>query len=183
MKDTIKISLKNKIIVLNFEDFDEEVDMDRLTKIDYSNLHAELLTVSTLMNRVGLWKADAENIYANEKLDLSIASARVATAARKVMKDVISSTGKAGKKYKTNDEVTDEVTMDQGVQILQRNLFNRKRDVEYMDSLYWAIKSKETKLNLIGEKMNLTPEEFESQIVEGKWNGILIRSHEKLIKD
>jgi len=182
MIDSITIPFKTKMIKLTFAEFSEEIDMDQITKIDYSNLHAELLTVPTLMNRIGLWKADADNVYASKKLDLSVAKAQAYNRIGKTYKSVKNSKGDPVDKPKTREDIDAEITMDQGIQVLQRNLINRQRDCDYLDSLYWAIKSKEQKLNKIGEKMNLTPEDFEREIVEQTWNGILIQAAKKQIR-
>ena len=182
-KDKIIIPYKERMIILNFEEFEDEIDIDDLTRIDYSNLHAELLTIPSIMNRVGLWMAMTEREYQNAKMDHEIYCAKRYTAIKKVLKTVKNSKGDLVKKEKTIAEIEAEVLLDEGVQLRRNKMLDRQQNHAYMDSLYWAVKSKETKLNKIGEKMNLTPEEFEKNLVEGKWNGILIRSKEKLIKD
>lgn len=173
--NTVTIPLKDKVVVLQLPNFEEQLDMDELTRIDYSNLYAELLTVPTLMNRVGLLKAEADNAEGESRLARDIKKAELSEHFRKVLSD-----GKKGRV--TNGEVEDAVILDPAYQAAQRKRLRKGKEAQYIDSLYWSVKSKEQKLNKIGERMNLTPEDFEKNVTEGTWNGILIKSKDKLIK-
>ena len=53
----------------------------------------------------------------------------------------------------------------------------KQRDI--INSLYWAVKSKDDKLNRLTDKIR--PEEFEKEIVESEINGIIIRIQNKAI--
>lgn len=177
--DKVTIQQGEKVITLVFKEFDDEIDIDRLTFIDYSNLYNELLTIATLMNRVGLLKAEADNSYDAERLDLAIYEAQCAERYRKELVQ------RSGDKVKpaTISQIENAVTLDEGVKLRRKKLLRLRKEAAYLDSLYWAVKSKEQKLNRIGEKMNLTPEDFEREIVEGVWNGILIQTKKPLIPD
>lgn len=179
----IIVHFKDKQINLHFDEFDENVNIDDLTRIDYSNLFAELITVPALMNRVGIWKAEADNAMEESRLARNIKAAELGEHYRKVLvtKDTYAN-GKEKTKYPTKDEVDNAITLNPDWQKLQRIRLRKGKEAGYLDSLYWAIKSKEKKLDKIGEKMNLTPEEFERNLVEGKWNGIMIKVRENLIK-
>lgn len=181
MRDSLQIPFKTKTITLYFEEFEDDIDMDDLTKIDYTNLFAEIITIPSIMNRVGLWKALADNKYANYKLDVAIYKSKLGQTARGSYKQSINSKQETVNKEKTVADVADEVMTDKRLKIKLKKLNRLQMEADFMDSLYWAIKSKETKLNKIGEKMNLSPEEFEKQLVTGKWNGILIKSKKNLI--
>ena len=67
MKKVIKI--KDKTYFLKFDDFDENVDVDSLLKIDYGNLLGELVTFPVVVNRFGTMLADAENSLAVDALN------------------------------------------------------------------------------------------------------------------
>ena len=71
-KEKVTINLKEKVIVLNYEEFDPDVDVDDLTKVHYENLFGDMVTVSTLLNKVGILKADFENKLSEEKLEFDI---------------------------------------------------------------------------------------------------------------
>ena len=180
--ETLQISFKDKIINLHFEEFEDDIDIDQLTTIDWTNLYAEIVTIPALMNRVGIWKPEAENAHSSQKMGFEIYKAQTAHRLRRTFKTVISSAGKDSKKPKSNPEIEEEVLMDEGVQLRHKKLLRLKKEAEYMDALYWAVKSKEMKLNRISDNMGFAPEDFEKSLVEGKYNGILIKAREKLIK-
>mgnify|MGYP003207193385 FL=1 len=47
--------------------FDDVLDIDRLTSIDYTNLYGEAVTVSALLNKVGMLRAEAEKKMLEKK--------------------------------------------------------------------------------------------------------------------
>jgi len=55
-----------------------------------------------------------------------------------------------------------------------------RRDRDYVNTLYWSAKSKDNKLDKMTDK--LRPEEFQSEILDGTINGVVIKTSEKLIK-
>ena len=178
MREQVIIPFKNKVVKLLFNEFDEEVDIDQLTFIDYSNIHAEFLTISSLYNRVGLWRAEAESALSEAKLQINIKSAEKAEYYRVKLKEV---TGDKVK-WPTIAQVDNAVSLDQEIIELQKREIRLQRDLGYIDSLFWAVKSKEKKIDKLIEGAKLTPDDFEREIVEGKWNGIMIRCQEKLVK-
>jgi hypothetical protein len=183
LSNSVTIHFKEQSIQLNFEQFADAIDIDELVRIDYSNLYAELLTISVLMNKVGILKAEAENSEGFARLDRDIEIARKGEHYRKSLVKIGEyANGKDKTMYPTKDEVDNAVTLDPEVQALRRKRLRKAKESAYLDSLYWAVKSKEKKLDRIGEKMNLAPEEFEKNIQEGAWNSILIKASKKLIK-
>lgn len=178
--ETVKISFKDKIIALNFEEFDSEIDVDELCKIDYSNLYAEFVTIAALMNKVGIWKAESESEHAEAKLARDIYMAEMWDAKwKELFGQAVDSKGNP--KPPTKDQVETAVALDKVVQNHQKKVIRLQKEASYMDSLYWAVKSKEMKLNKLIEGMNITPEDFQKELVEGKWNGIMIKMNKKLI--
>lgn len=183
-KDSTIIPFKNKSVKLIFEQFEDVCDVDQLTQIDYNNLYAEIITIPALMNRVGMWKAEAENNYSVNKLDREIYKAQRAEHYRKELaRTTYNSKNNKIVKYPTKDQVDNGVVMDQGVQLREKKVLRLKKEAEYIDALYWAIKSKEMKLNRISENMGFAPEDFEKELVEGKFNSITIKVKQNLIQD
>ena len=173
MEDLHLIELGERIYKFKHKPFDSEVDMDELTMIHYDNLLAEILTIPTLMNRVGILKAEADNAVREVKLGHRILEAKKGDHYRKVL------TSRDGDKvkYPTVSQVEDAVSCDEEVQSSLRNLYKYTMQLEVIDSLYWAVKSKEMKLNRISE--GITPQDFEKEILEGTINGVLIKSMKK----
>ena len=170
-KETVTIPLRGKVVNLHFTEFGSDVDVDELCRIDYSNMYAELITISSLMNRVGLWKAEADNAEQEARLERDVV---IATAAERIEQEELP-------KKLTGPQMTKKLDLDPVVMKARRVRLRKGKEAAYLDSLYWAVKSKEKKVGVIGEKMNLTPEEFENNLIEGVWNGILINTKKKLI--
>ena len=55
--EKIVISVQGKTITLTQSDIDSDIDMDEVTQINYSNLYGEMVTVSALLNKLGILKA------------------------------------------------------------------------------------------------------------------------------
>ena len=165
----------NKKWILKIQEFNSEIDLDNITKIDYTNIYAELITISTLLNKVGFLKAEADHGYAYEKLSCEIYQAKMSEHYRKKLKTV------SGDKVKwpTIAQVENAVLIDEAVQLKKKKVLRLKREAEQIDSLYWSVKDKSGKLNKISENMKLTPEDFERELVESSINGILIKGIKK----
>ena len=56
---------------------------------------------------------------------------------------------------------------------MQKTLVKKKKHLAEIDSLYWALQSKDRKLNNLVPKV--TPEEFLDNLVEGEINTFIIK--------
>ncbi|NCU25778.1 hypothetical protein EOM86_03555 [Candidatus Nomurabacteria bacterium] len=177
--NVIKIPLVNKIISLRYDDSVlDEIDIDDTVNIDYSNIVGELLTFSVIMNRIGILKAEAWNAYQNKKLELEIYRARCAEESRKRLTTVKIDEGGRGRDAKpTKDEVENAVILDSVYQSKLRGVYRAEKDHANIESLYWAAKSKDDKLNVFGK--SLTPEDMERDLVDKVVNNISIKGHSK----
>ena len=175
------VHLKDKIIELIYRDFDDSIDVDNLTSIDYSNLYGEAVTVPALINKIGLFKAEAESAYEEGKVELDVYEAETR---KKYRKEAANNSGKVliqekPEQYlKLTEKALDElILLDKGWQIKKSNVAKRKKDLDFVEVLFWAIKSKDGKLNHLLPKT--VPEDFEKEITEGVINGIMIKKHTK----
>ncbi len=179
--ETIKIPFSDKIVILRIDEFDGDLDTDGLLKIDYSNILGEALTFPVLMNRIGMLRAQADNEMKEAKLSMDICWATLSESYRKDKSRIGTITGGIKKLHKpSKDEVENAVTTDDTYQAKQRSYFRSEKNYNYIDSLYWAAKSKDKKLDVISR--SIVPEEFEKEIIEGVINGITIKSTEKVFK-
>ena len=71
------ITIGDKVYQLQFDDFDEEMDIDNLLRIDHSNLVGEMVTFPVFVNRFGNLLAEAESKVAEVKLNLEITEAKL----------------------------------------------------------------------------------------------------------
>lgn len=180
-KESVFVHLKTKTIKLEFSDFDESIDVDELTSINYSNLYGESITVSALLNKIGLLRAEAEEVYSMTKIELDIFEANLR---KKIRREAASNGGKVLISEKpeeylklTEKALDDLVIIDEGWQIKKKNIAKRKKDLDFIDSLFWAIKDKSSKLNNLLPQV--VPEDLEKEIVEGKINGMMVSKHNK----
>jgi len=170
--ELIKISIGDKIITLKQTEVDGDIDMDEITQIHYSNLYGEMVTVSALLNKLGILKADVDNQYEEYKLDCQIFE----SAERKKF---ISSKMVSGEKKPTLDQCEDYLNTHSEVIAKRKRLLTLKKGCDYINSLYWAVKSKDDKLSVLMK--GVTPEEFSSNIVEGVVNGFFLKKYKNLL--
>lgn len=166
-ENLIKIPIGNKVIVLKYADFDTDIDLDAVTSIDYSNLYGEIVTISALLNRVGILKADIENAYTDFKLEVSIFESQ---QRKKIVRDALA----LGSKKPSEASIEDDLNTDPKVIAMRKRLNELQRDVNYIDAVYWAIQSKDKKLSVLMK--GVTPEEFASNIVEGTVNTFYVKN-------
>lgn len=174
--DCVTIPFKERSVYLWMRKIQSDIDIDRITTIDYQNLFAEIVTISVLLNRVGIMRADAESLMLSSKLQVAITKASVGENYRKSnIKQTTDAKGNTKSKAPTVQEIDNAVTLDEAVQQAEYAYIKANKEFQYMDSLYWAVKTKSDKIDKISSKMELAPEEFEKNIIEGEWNSILIR--------
>ena len=177
MKTTIHVG--DKPITLVMQDFDSEIDVDDITSIQYYNLYGEAVTVSALMNHIGILKAKAESIYSEKKLEFDIYES---TLRKRFRREAAMNAGK----FKIGDEqvkmtepaLTEAIILDDGWQVNKKNVIKAKETMDKIDSIYWAIQSKDRKLSVLMKAV--TPEEFVTELVDGKVNGMTIKKRKSI---
>lgn len=166
----IIVHLGGKPVQLSTKDFDDEIDVDQLTSIDHSNLYGEAVTIPALMNKVGLLKADSERKLSEKKLELEVFEAELRQSIRK------DATAKGDKL--TEAGLNELVSKDGGYQIKKKNMITAQYNLSIVDSIFWAVKSKDSKLNNLIK--GVTPEELFDELVEGTVNNILIKKRKSI---
>lgn len=173
------IHLGENPVVLVYKPIERDIDTDSLTAIDYSNIYGEVVTTPVILNMIGQLRAEAEKVHEDKKIERKVMEADLEKRWRR-------EANKASGKFTLTDDdgtiysikLTDNaikaaLNSDKGVIICMNNEVKAKRDLGYLDALYWAIKSKDQKLNNLLPKV--TPEEFYNELVDGIINGILIK--------
>jgi len=161
----VKIEIGSKIVTISYREFDE-IDVDDLTQIHYENIYGEIVTISTLLNRVGNLKAELENNISEEKLNFDILVAKLND---KLREEITKSLGKAP----TNIQVENALIQSEEYLKARRKIDKLVYDKSLIDSLYWSLQSKDKKLDNLSQFIK--PEEFEHEIIEGKINDMLIK--------
>lgn len=153
--------------------FEETVDIDKLTSIDYSNLYGEAVTVSALLNKVGLLRAEAERAVSEKKLEKEVYEADM-------KKDWRREANRNGGKFTIEDEeiklsekaLDEALLLDEDYQKLCLEYIEAQKNFSVLDALQWSVQDKSKKLNNLLKPV--TPQEFLSELVEGKVNSFLI---------
>lgn len=164
----------NRTIVLISPDQDEEIDLEDITTVNYSNLYGEAVTISALLNKIGLLKADYERRAKEAKLDCDVYESELKKNYRKEAQK------NGGKVYfeETEVKLTEKgleelVLLNETYQKLQLEKIDLETKRDKIDALWWAIKSKDSKLNNLLPK--ITPKEFAQEIIEEKVNSFIIK--------
>ena len=167
------INVGGKQYVLNVGEFDEELEIEDILKIDYSNLVGELITFPIIENRIGLMLADAESRVAEVKLNRDVLEAKLKE------KYTLQLADQAGGKRPTVDAINAAVLQDKGYQAVLRSKIAAEKARDYANSLLWSAKSKSSKL----EKLSLTIQnsDIPPEIIEGRINGIVIKKSKRII--
>lgn len=181
-REKVTIQLESKVLVLSFLEFDTDIDVEDLTRIHYENIFGELVTVSALLNRVGIIKADYEHIVKNHRFETDIYRAELEERFRRELTIKTPKVRSEGMNIEkpSSTEVSNNAYLDPIFQNKMKKQYRLEKELAYIDSLYWAIQSKDKKLQ--GILKGITPKEFESEIVEGIVNGFFVDSVENLIK-
>jgi type III secretory pathway component EscV len=168
------ITIGSQTYVLKFDEFDEDVDVDSLLKIDYSNLIGEMITFPVIVNRFGQLLAEAENQVALAKLNLEVTEAKLKESLRIKLAD---RNGKAP----SVDAVNTAVLLEKGYQAMRRSYLEKQKTRDYMNSIFWSAKDKSEKL----DKLSLTVQQGDiaDSVIEGRVNNVLIKRTKKLIGD
>ena len=180
-QETIRMSFNDKIVTLKVTEFDTDIDMDDILKIDYSNIIGEVLTFPVIVNRIGILRAELENRMQEEKFDLQVYGAKLSEMFRKNGSSAKTEEGGSKTiKQPTVQQLENLVLLDEGYQLRQKKVFRVMKDYQFADSLYWAAKDKSKKLDYCSN--GIKPQDFENEIISGSINGVMIKVHEKLIK-
>ena len=175
------IEVKGKQYRLQIQDFGPDIDLDDIIGIDYSNILGELLTFPIVFNRIGILKAEINNIVQNAKLDLDIKKARLEEQYRNELTERTTDHKGNPKVLKpTISEVSGAVSIDEEFIAQQRNLLELEKKNSYMETLYWSCQSKDSKLNRFSEKIR--PEQFEGELLQDTVNGVFIKRAKTVIR-
>jgi predicted HicB family RNase H-like nuclease len=173
-----EMSLGGKPLTLIHDDLDTSINVDNLTKIDTSNIFGEHVTISAAVNRIGLLKAEVQKVMSEAKLDLKMYEGNFKA---KLRKQAANNSGKYTMRV-GNDDVAIKLTESalatsfetdaEWIKIKKAYILS-ERNFNALESLYWACQDKSRKLN--GLVQGTTPDEYVSEMIEGKVNGILIK--------
>ena len=158
---------------LLFDDFDEDMDIDSLLKIDYSNIIGELVTFPVIVNRFGILLAEAESKVSESKLNLEVFEAKTKERLRNELAEA------NGGKNPTVEALNNALLMNKAYQSLRRQFIEIQKTRDYVNSIFWSAKDKTSKI----EKLSLTVQngDIPDSVLEGRVNNVLIKKTKKII--
>ena len=159
---------------LIFDNFDEDVDIDSLLKIDYSNLIGELVTFSVILNRFGILLAEAESQVAETKLNMDVYEAKTKEKLRVELAE--QNNGKSP----TVEALNNAVVSNKAYQAMKRKYIEVVKTRDYINSIFWAVKDKSEKLNKLS--LSIQPGDLSDSVIEGKVNSVIIKRTKKTIE-
>lgn len=168
------VQVKDKTYRFNFEDFEEDVDIDDLLKIDYDNLIGEMITFPVIVNRFGTLLAEAESKVAEAKLNLEVFEAKTKEKIR------IELTEKNGKSP-TVEALNNAVLMNSAYQAMKKKLIDTQKTRDYINSAFWSAKDKSDKISILYRNSEISSEEMSEKQIVGT-NGISLKRTGSLIK-
>lgn len=168
------IQIGNKSYKLLFDDFDEDVDIDSLLKIDSSNLIGELTTFPVILNRFGILLAEAESQVAETKLNMDVYEAKTKEKLRVELAE--QNNGKSP----TVEALNNAVVSNKAYQAMKRKYIEVVKTRDYINSIFWAVKDKSEKLNKLS--LSIQPGDLSDSVIEGKVNSVLIKRTKKTIE-
>lgn len=169
-KKVIQVGERN--FVLLFDEFEDDMDVDSLLKIDYSNLIGEMITFPVIVNRFGQLLAEADQQVAESKLNLEIYEAK---QKEKLRVELTDKNGKAP----TIEALNNAVLATKAYQAMRRKFIEVQKTKEYINSIYWSAKDKSEKLDKLS--LSFQPGDLTDSIIEGRVNSVIIKNQKKLI--
>lgn len=158
---------------LLFDNFDDEMDIDSLLKIDYSNLIGEMITFPVIVNRFGNLLAEAESQVAEAKLNLEIFEAKTKEKLRTELAE------QNGGKNPTVETLNNALISGKAYQAIRKNLIQVQKNRDYINSIFWSAKDKSEKLNRLS--LTVQSSSLADSIIEGRVNNVLVKRVKKII--
>lgn len=161
------INIGDSTYTLRFDEFDEEVDIDSLLRIDYSNLLGEMVTFPTIVAKLGNMLAEAESQVNEKKLNLDVQEAKLKEECK------IKLAEQNNGKNPTIDALNAAVILDKRYQAFKKSLINAQKTRDYMLTAYLAAKDKSEKINKVF--FQAKPGDIPEEIIESRVNNTVIK--------
>ena len=163
------IHFRKKMIKLLSQELPDTIDIEELTSINYSNLFGEAITCPVALNKIGNLMSEAEAEHGKEKIKCEMEVANVSKNNRKL--------AASDEKKITEKAVEEQLISDPKYKQLKYSLIDSERNLNFIKNLFFALKSKDEKLNVLMK--GVKPEDYENELTEGIVNTYMIKIHKK----
>ena len=168
------VKIGDKTYTMLIKAFDDDVEVDDLLQIDYSNLIGELVTFPVIVNRIGIMLAEAESAVSEKKLNLEVFEAKMKERLRTQLAET---NGKAP----TVEALNNAVLQEPSYQAMRKGLINAQKTRDYLNSVFWSAKDKSNKLDRLS--LTIQAGDIPEEVLEGRVNSVILRRSKKLIED
>lgn len=178
MENNLTLNFGDKVIRFKMDDFEEDMDIDNLMRIDYSNLVAELITFPVAVNKLGILAAEMDSELRLAKLNLKIKESKIRQQVREELS--FDEDEKRKPKNPTVQEVEDGMLTNKVFIQASKKFIQTEKERDYINSLYDAAKDKSRKL----DKLSFTLEagDINEALVQRQLNKIQYRIKDGRIK-
>lgn len=167
------IQVGDKTYKLLFDEFEDDMDIDSLLKIDYSNLIGEMITFPVIVNRFGQLLAEAESQVAETKLNLEIYEAKTKEKLR------LELTEQNNGKSPTVDALNNAMISGKVYQVMKKKVNEVIKTRDYINSIFWSAKDKSNKLDKLS--MSIQIGDLTESVIQGRINNVIIKKTKSLI--
>lgn len=168
------VKIGDKTYTLLIKAFDDDVEVDDLLQIDYSNLIGELVTFPVIVNRIGIMLAEAESAVSEKKLNLEVFEAKMKERLRTQLAET-------NGKTPTVEALNNAVLQESSYQAMRKSLINAQKTRDYLNSVFWSAKDKSNKLDRLS--LTIQAGDIPEEVLEGRVNSVILRRSKKLIED
>lgn len=168
-----EIEIGDKSLILIWKQFQDDVDIDKLLRINYRNLAAEILTFPVVMFKLQALLEDAEHSIRESELDLEAYKAKRTSEIRNELNDL-----KMFEKLTQDDIKYRQASMLQQDKVFRaknKKLLKLKKQKGYLNAVYWSAKDKSGKLDRVTEKQHPDDLKYSLENIEDEFNGVLLR--------
>lgn len=164
--DIVAVPYKNGKILLKIPEIKDlqNIDVEKVTKIQYDKISAEIITFPVILNRLGLILAEADNAVSIAELDLKIGKAKLAKEAAQDLSD-------SGDKV-TENNINNWIRVQARYRELNETHIEAKRKRDIVNSAYWSAQDKSKKLDKLSSE--LRSDDFTIDNLVEEINGIKI---------
>lgn len=155
------IQVGNKEIKLNFNEMNE-LDLEDVLTIDYSNIKDEVSVFPFIVNQLGFLLSESQNILRKEELQLELLEAKIEEYKSQVFLTIKSNLISNGEKSPTLSLIESQIKIQEQYRNLQKSYFCQKQKIieaqknkDHLNTLYWSAQSKQQTLVSLSKSINL----------------------------
>jgi hypothetical protein len=147
--EVVELSPERKLkLKYNSIEDEDEIDITRLTKIDFNNIPAELVTIPVLLAEFSIWQSDLNHKMNLAKMRMDVCEGELDVQFREAHKE------ETGKDL-SNEKTKAKVITNGKYKLLKQLYFKASHEYEMITAVFWALRSKDEKLTKLANSMQI----------------------------